>query len=179
MKKLKLRKEVKVITTLLCFGLLCTAVPTINAVAEDAGTEENTVDTNTVDETTTDETVTDETVTDETVTDETVTDETVTDDTVVEEPVIEEVESPETDLYTRLMNTTTVEEFDAIANAATDEEINMLTDEQNNKITWHINILINQFDYINQVELTDESETFIPINNVFDVAPLVECISEQ
>ena len=174
MKKLKLRKEVKVITTLLCFGLLCTAVPTINAVAEDAGTEENTVDTNTVDETTTDETVTDETVTDETVTDET-----VTDDTVVEEPVIEEVESPETDLYTRLMNTTTVEEFDAIANAATDEEINMLTDEQNNKITWHINILINQFDYINQVELTDESETFIPINNVFDVAPLVECISEQ
>lgn len=164
MKKLKLRKEVKVITTLLCFGLLCTAVPTINAVAEDAGTEENTVDTNTVDETTTDETVTDETV---------------TDDTVVEEPVIEEVESPETDLYTRLMNTTTVEEFDAIANAATDEEINMLTDEQNNKITWHINILINQFDYINQVELTDESETFIPINNVFDVAPLVECISEQ
>ena len=164
MKKLKLRKEVKVITTLLSFGLLCTAVPTINAVAEDAGTEENTVETNTVDETTTDETVTDETV---------------TDDTVVEEPVIEEVESPETDLYTRLMNTTTVEEFDAIANAATDEEINMLTDEQNNKITWHINILINQFDYINQVELTDESETFIPINNVFDVAPLVECISEQ
>ena len=66
MKKLKLRKEVKVITTLLCFGLLCTAVPTINAVAEDAGTEENTDDTNTVDETTTDETVTDETVTEAT-----------------------------------------------------------------------------------------------------------------
>ena len=159
MKRLKLRKEVKVITTLLCFGLLCTAVPTINAVAEDTGTEDNTVETNTVDETTTEETV--------------------TDDTVVEEPIVEEVELPETDLYTRLMNTTTVEEFDAIANAATDEEINMLTDEQNNKITWHINILINQFDYINQVELTDESETFIPINNVFDVAPLVECISEQ
>ena len=160
MKRLKLRKEVKVITTLLSFGLLCTAVPTINAVAEDAGTEENTVETNTVDETTTDETVID-------------------DDAVVEEQVVEEVESPESDLYTRLMNTTTVEEFDAIANAATDEEINMLTDEQNNKINWHINILINQVDYINQVELTDESETFIPINNVFDVAPLVECISEQ
>ena len=32
------------------------------------------------------------------------------------------------------MNTTTVEEFDAVANTATEEEISLLSDEQNNNI---------------------------------------------
>lgn len=159
MKRLKLRKEVKVITTLLSFGLLCTAVPTINAVAEDAGTEENTVETNTVDETTTDETVID-------------------DDAVVEEQVVEEVESPESDLYTRLMNTTTVEEFDAVANAATDEEINLLSDEQNNNISDHVNLLVDHEEVVVNEKVIDDSpvisEIIYPTVSFTNVAPLVD-----
>ena len=168
MKRLKLRKEVKVITTLLSFGLLCTAVPTINAVAEDAGTEENTVETNTVDETTTDETVID-------------------DDAVVEEQVVEEVESPESDLYTRLMNTTTVEEFDAVANTATDEEIALLTEEQNNDIQTHYDsfevseeIIEDTFEVI---EVQDDepipSEIIYPTVNFSNVAPLVNSVGQE
>lgn len=159
MKRLKLRKEVKVITTLLSFGLLCTAVPTINAVAEDAGTEENTVETNTVDETTTDETVID-------------------DDAVVEEQVVEEVESPESDLYTRLMNTTTVEEFDAVANTATEEEIALLSDEQNNNISDHVNLLVDHEEVVVNEKVIDESpvisEIIYPTVNFTNVAPLVD-----
>lgn len=154
MKRLKLRKEVKVITTLLSFGLLCTAVPTINAVAEDAGTEENTVETNTVDETTTDETVID-------------------DDAVVEEQVVEEVESPESDLYTRLMSTTTVEEFDAIANAATDEEINLLSDEQNSDISEHF-IMISDDVKTNDAYAGNIIYTTVNFTNV---APLIDTTS--
>lgn len=154
MKRLKLRKEVKVITTLLSFGLLCTAVPTINAVAEDAGTEENTVETNTVDETTTDETVID-------------------DDAVVEEQVVEEVESPESDLYTRLMNTTTVEEFDAVANAATDEEINLLSDEQNSDISEHF-IMISDDVKTNDAYAGNIIYTTVNFTNV---APLIDTTS--
>lgn len=159
MKRLKLRKEVKVIITLLSFGLLCTAVPTINAVAEDTGTEENTVETNTVDETTTEETTTDETVID--------------DDAVVEEQVVEEVESPESDLYTRLMNTTTVEEFDAIANAATDEEINLLSDEQNSDISEHF-IMISDDAKTNDAYAGNIIYTTVNFTNV---APLVDTTS--
>lgn len=164
MKRLKLRKEVKVITTLLSFGLLCTAVPTINAVAEDAGTEENTVETNTVDETTTEETTTDETVID--------------DDAVVEEQVVEEVESPESDLYTRLMNTTTVEEFDAIANTATEEEIALLSDEQNNNISDHVNLLVDHEEVVVNEKVIDDSpvisEIIYPTVSFTNVAPLVD-----
>lgn len=153
MKRLKLRKEVKVITTLLSFGLLCTVVPTINAVAEDAGTEDNTVETNTVDAT-------------------------VTDDNVVEEPVVEEVESPETDLYTRLMNTTTVEEFNAIANAATDEEINLLSDEQNSEITSHINELSGTDEFNIQEDIISDLEIVYVYDNstvnFTNAAPLVK-----
>lgn len=154
MKRLKLRKEVKVITTLLCFGLLCTAVPTINAVAEDTGTEENTVETNTVDETTTDKTVID-------------------DDAVVEEQVVEEVESPESDLYTRLMNTTTVEEFDAVANAATDEELNLLSDEQNSDISEHL-IMISDGVKTNDAYAGNIIYTTVNFTNV---APLIDTTS--
>ena len=82
MKRLKLRKEVKVITTLLSFGLLCTAVPTVNAVAEDTGSEDSTV---------------------------------INDENVVEGDVAE------TDLYTRLMSTKSLEEFEIVANTATEE----------------------------------------------------------
>ena len=164
MKRLKLRKEVKVITTLLSFGLLCTAVPTINAVAEDAGTEENTVETNTVDETTTEETTTDETVID--------------DDAVVEEQVVEEVESPESDLYTRLMNTTTVEEFDAVANTATEEEIALLSDEQNNNISDHVNLLVDHEEVVVNEKVIDDSpvisEIIYPTVSFTNVAPLVD-----
>lgn len=159
MKRLKLRKEVKVITTLLSFGLLCTAVPTINAVAEDAGTEENTVETNTVDETTTDETVID-------------------DDAVVEEQVVEVVESPESDLYTRLMNTTTVEEFDAVANTATEEEIALLSDEQNNNISDHVNLLVDHEEVVVNEKVIDDSpvisEIIYPTVSFTNVAPLVD-----
>ena len=159
MKRLKLRKEVKVITTLLSFGLLCTAVPTINAVAEDAGTEENTVETNTADETTTDETVID-------------------DDAVVEEQVVEEVESPESDLYTRLMNTTTVEEFDAVANTATEEEIALLSDEQNNNISDHVNLLVDHEEVVVNEKVIDDSpvisEIIYPTVSFTNVAPLVD-----
>ena len=159
MKRLKLRKEVKVITTLLSFGLLCTAVPTINAVAEDAGTEENTVETNTVDETTTDETVID-------------------DDAVVEEQVVEEVESPESDLYTRLMNTTTVEEFDSVANTATEEEIALLSDEQNNNISDHVNLLVDHEEVVVNEKVIDDSpvisEIIYPTVSFTNVAPLVD-----
>lgn len=159
MKRLKLRKEVKVITTLLSFGLLCTAVPTINAVAEDTGTEENTVETNTVDETTTDETVID-------------------DDAVVEEQVVEEVESPESDLYTRLMNTTTVEEFDAVANTATEEEITLLSDEQNNNISDHVNMLVDHEEVVVSEKVIDDSpvisEIIYPTVSFTNVAPLVD-----
>ena len=168
MKRLKLRKEVKVITTLLSFGLLCTAVPTINAVAEDAGTEENTVETNTVDETTTDETVID-------------------DDAVVEEQVVEEVESPESDLYTRLMNTTTVEEFDAVANTATDEEIALLTEEQNNDIQTHYDSFEVSDEMIEDtvevIEVQDDapvpSEIIYPTVNFSNVAPLVNSVGQE
>lgn len=159
MKRLKLRKEVKVITTLLSFGLLCTAVPTINAVAEDTGTEDNTVETNTADETTTDETVID-------------------DDAVVEEQVVEEVESPESDLYTRLMNTTTVEEFDAVANTATEEEIALLSDEQNNNISDHVNLLVDHEEVVVNEKVIDDSpvisEIIYPTVNFTNVAPLVD-----
>ena len=168
MKRLKLRKEVKVITTLLSFGLLCTAVPTINAVAEDAGTEENTVETNTVDETTTDETVID-------------------DDAVVEEQVVEEVESPESDLYTRLMNTTTVEEFDAVANTATEEEIALLTEEQNNDIQTHYDSFeVSEEiieDTVEVIEVQDDepipSEIIYPTVNFSNVAPLVNSVGQE
>ena len=159
MKRLKLRKEVKVITTLLSFGLLCTAVPTVNAVAEDTGTEDNTVETNTVDETTTDETVID-------------------DDAVVEEQVVEEVESPESDLYTRLMNTTTVEEFDAVANTATEEEIALLSDEQNNNISDHVNLLVDHEEVVVNEKVIDDSpvisEIIYPTVSFTNVAPLVD-----
>ena len=159
MKRLKLRKEVKVITTLLSFGMLCTAVPTINAVAEDTGTEDNTVETNTADETTTDETVID-------------------DDAVVEEQVVEEVESPESDLYTRLMNTTTVEEFDAVANTATEEEIALLSDEQNNNISDHVNLLVDHEEVVVNEKVIDDSpvisEIIYPTVSFTNVAPLVD-----
>ena len=168
MKRLKLRKEVKVITTLLSFGLLCTAVPTINAVAEDTVTEDNTVETNTADETTTDETVID-------------------DDAVVEEQVVEEVESPESDLYTRLMNTTTVEEFDAVANTATEEEIALLTEEQNNDIQTHYDSFeVSEEiieDTVEVIEVQDDepvpSEIIYPTVNFSNVAPLVNSVGQE
>ena len=163
MKRLKLRKEVKVITTLLSFGLLCTAVPTINAVAEDAGTEENTVETNTVDETTTEETTTDETVID--------------DDAVVEEQVVEEVESPESDLYTRLMSTQSIEELEIVFESYSDDEISLLSDNQTKSLSIHIESLEEQvtgkpFEN-NDDDIQYDSPIILPTVNYSNVAPLV------
>lgn len=139
MKKLKLRKEVKVITTLLCFGLLCTAVPTINAVAEDTGSEDSTV---------------------------------INDENVVEGDVAE------TDLYTRLMSTKTLEEFETVANTATEEEISLLSDEQNNNISDHVNLLDDHEEVVANEEVIDDSpvisEIIYPTVNFTNVAPLVD-----
>ena len=158
MKRLKLRKEVKVITTLLSFGLLCTAVPTINAVAEDAGTEENTVETNTVDETTTDETVID-------------------DDAVVEEQVVEEVESPESDLYTRLMSTQSIEELEIVFESYADDEISLLSDNQTKSLSIHIESLEEQVTgkpfESNDDDIQYDSPIILPTVNYSNVAPLV------
>lgn len=158
MKRLKLRKEVKVITTLLSFGLLCTAVPTINAVAEDTGTEENTVETNTVDETTTDETVID-------------------DDAVVEEQVVEEVESPESDLYTRLMSTQSIEELEIVFESYADDEISLLSDNQTKSLSLHIESLEEQVTgkpfESNDDDIQYDSPIILPTVNYSNVAPLV------
>lgn len=158
MKRLKLRKEVKVITTLLCFGLLCTSVPTINAVAEDAGTEENTVETNTVDETITDETVID-------------------DDAVVEEQVVEEVESPESDLYTRLMSTQSIEELEIVFESYADDEISLLSDNQTKSLSIHIESLEEQVTgkpfESNDDDIQYDSPIILPTVNYSNVAPLV------
>lgn len=139
MKRLKLRKEVKVITTLLSFGLLCTAVPTINAVAEDTGSEDNTV---------------------------------INDENVVEGDVAE------TDLYTRLMSTNTLEEFEIVANTATEEEITLLSDEQNNNISDHVNLLVDHEEVVVNEKVIDDSpvisEIIYPTVSFTNVAPLVD-----
>lgn len=139
MKRLKLRKEVKVITTLLSFGLLCTAVPTINAVAEDTGAEDSTV---------------------------------INDENVVEGDVAE------TDLYTRLMSTNTLEEFEIVANTATEEEITLLSDEQNNNISDHVNLLVDHEEVVVNEKVIDDSpvisEIIYPTVSFTNVAPLVD-----
>ena len=148
MKRLKLRKEVKVITTLLSFGLLCTAVPTINAVAEDTGSEDNTV---------------------------------INDENVVEGDVAE------TDLYTRLMSTKTLEEFEIVANTATEEEIALLTEEQNNDIQTHYDSFEVSEEIIEDIgeviEVQDDepvpSEIIYPTVNFSNVAPLVNCTGQE
>lgn len=148
MKRLKLRKEVKVITTLLCFGLLCTAVPTINAVAEDTGSEDSTV---------------------------------INDENVVEGDVAE------TDLYTRLMSTKTLEEFEIVANTATEEEIALLTEEQNNDIQTHYDSFeVSEEiieDTVEVIEVQDDepvpSEIIYPTVNFSNVAPLVNSVGQE
>lgn len=148
MKRLKLRKEVKVITTLLSFGLLCTAVPTINAVAEDTGSEDNTV---------------------------------INDENVVEGDVAE------TDLYTRLMSTKTLEEFEIVANTATEEEIALLTEEQNNDIQTHYDSFeVSEEiieDTVEVIEVQDDepvpSEIIYPTVNFSNVAPLVNSVGQE
>ena len=148
MKRLKLRKEVKVITTLLSFGLLCTAVPTVNAVAEDTGSEDSTV---------------------------------INDENVVEGDVAE------TDLYTRLMSTKTLEEFDIVANTATEEEIALLTEEQNNDIQTHYDSFeVSEEiieDTVEVIEVQDDepvpSEIIYPTVNFSNVAPLVNSVGQE
>lgn len=148
MKRLKLRKEVKVITTLLSFGLLCTAVPTINAVAEDTGSEDSTV---------------------------------INDENVVEGDV------SETDLYTRLMSAKTLEEFEIVANTATEEEIALLTEEQNNDIQTHYDSFeVSEEiieDTVEVIEVQDDepvpSEIIYPTVNFSNVAPLVNSVGQE
>ena len=148
MKRLKLRKEVKVITTLLSFSLLCTAVPTINAVAEDTGSEDSTV---------------------------------INDENVVEGDVAE------TDLYTRLMSTKTLEEFEIVANTATEEEIALLTEEQNNDIQTHYDSFeVSEEiieDTVEVIEVQDDepipSEIIYPTVNFSNVAPLVNSVGQE
>ena len=148
MKRLKLRKEVKVITTLLSFGMLCTAVPTINAVAEDTGSEDSTV---------------------------------INDENVVEGDVAE------TDLYTRLMSTKTLEEFEIVANTATEEEIALLTEEQNNDIQTHYDSFeVSEEiieDTVEVIEVQDDepipSEIIYPTVNFSNVAPLVNSVGQE
>lgn len=148
MKRLKLRKEVKVITTLLSFGLLCTAVPTINAVAEDTGSEDSTV---------------------------------INDENVVEGDVAE------TDLYTRLMSAKTLEEFEIVANTATEEEIALLTEEQNNDIQTHYDSFeVSEEiieDTVEVIEVQDDepvpSEIIYPTVNFSNVAPLVNSVGQE
>lgn len=148
MKRLKLRKEVKVITTLLSFGLLCTAVPTVNAVAEDTGSEDSTV---------------------------------TNDENVVEGDVAE------TDLYTRLMSTKTLEEFEIVANTATEEEIALLTEEQNNDIQTHYDSFeVSEEiieDTVEVIEVQDDepipSEIIYPTVNFSNVAPLVNSVGQE
>ena len=148
MKRLKLRKEVKVITTLLSFGLLCTAVPTVNAVAEDTGSEDSTV---------------------------------INDENVVEGDVAE------TDLYTRLMSTKTLEEFEIVANTATEEEIALLTEEQNNDIQTHYDSFeVSEEiieDTVEVIEVQDDapvpSEIIYPTVNFSNVAPLVNSVGQE
>ena len=148
MKRLKLRKEVKVITTLLSFGLLCTAVPTVNAVAEDTGSEDSTV---------------------------------INDENVVEGDVAE------TDLYTRLMSTKTLEEFEIVANTATEEEIALLTEEQNNDIQTHYDSFEVSDEMIEDtvevIEVQDDepipSEIIYPTVNFSNVAPLVNSVGQE
>ena len=158
MKRLKLRKAVKFITASIALGLTLWAVPTINAVAEDAGTEENTVETNTVDETTTDETVID-------------------DDAVVEEQVVEEVESPESDLYTRLMSTQSIEELEIVFESYTDDEISLLSDNQTKSLSIHIESLEEQVTgkpfESNDDDIQYDSPIILPTVNYSNVAPLV------
>ena len=148
MKRLKLRKEVKVITTLLSFGLLCTAVPTVNAVAEDTGSEDSTV---------------------------------INDENVVEGDVAE------TDLYTRLMSTKTLEEFEIVANTATEEQIALLTEEQNNDIQTHYDSFeVSEEiieDTVEVIEVQDDepipSEIIYPTVNFSNVAPLVNSVGQE
>ena len=148
MKRLKLRKEVKVITTLLSFGLLCTAVPTVNAVAEYTGSEDSTV---------------------------------INDENVVEGDVAE------TDLYTRLMSTKTLEEFEIVANTATEEEIALLTEEQNNDIQTHYDSFeVSEEiieDTVEVIEVQDDepipSEIIYPTVNFSNVAPLVNSVGQE
>ena len=148
MKRLKLRKEVKVITTLLSFGVLCTAVPTVNAVAEDTGSEDSTV---------------------------------INDENVVEGDVAE------TDLYTRLMSTKTLEEFEIVANTATEEEIALLTEEQNNDIQTHYDSFeVSEEiieDTVEVIEVQDDepipSEIIYPTVNFSNVAPLVNSVGQE
>ena len=148
MKRLKLRKEVKVITTLLSFGLLCTAVPTVNAVAEDTGSEDSTV---------------------------------INDENVVEGDVAE------TDLYTRLMSTKTLEEFEIVANTATEEEIALHTEEQNNDIQTHYDSFeVSEEiieDTVEVIEVQDDepipSEIIYPTVNFSNVAPLVNSVGQE
>ena len=148
MKRLKLRKEVKVITTLLSFGLLCTAVPPVNAVDEDTGSEDSTV---------------------------------INDENVVEGDVAE------TDLYTRLMSTKTLEEFEIVANTATEEEIALLTEEQNNDIQTHYDSFeVSEEiieDTVEVIEVQDDepipSEIIYPTVNFSNVAPLVNSVGQE
>ena len=148
MKRLKLRKEVKVITTLLSFGLLCTAVPTVNAVAEDTGSE---------------------------------------DSTVINDENVGEGDVAETDLYTRLMSTKTLEEFEIVANTATEEEIALLTEEQNNDIQTHYDSFeVSEEiieDTVEVIEVQDDepipSEIIYPTVNFSNVAPLVNSVGQE
>ena len=148
MKRLKLRKEVKVITTLLSFGLLCTAVPTVNAVAEDTGSE---------------------------------------DSTVINDENGGEGDVAEPDLYTRLMSTKTLEEFEIVANTATEEEIALLTEEQNNDIQTHYDSFeVSEEiieDTVEVIEVQDDepipSEIIYPTVNFSNVAPLVNSVGQE
>ena len=100
--------------------------------------------------------------------------------------VIAEDDSIDTsDLYTRLMAAETLEEFEEIAYSATEEEIALLTEEQNNDIQAHYDSFEVNEIVANDVIITEsfenqeyddinQEEEFVPITNVCDVAPLIQ-----
>lgn len=89
--------------------------------------------------------------------------------------VIAEDDSVDTpDLYTRLMAAETMEEFEEIADSATEEEIALLSEEQNNEIENYISSLISNSEE-EQKEIIDDGIVVVIDNttvNFTNAAPL-------
>lgn len=102
--------------------------------------------------------------------------------------VIAEDDSVDTsDLYSRLMAAETLEEFEEIADNATDEEIAFLTEEQNNDIQTHYEgFEVSDETIEDKVEVVDiqddapvPSEIIYPTVNFSNVAPLVNNAGQE
>ncbi|MGM9940933.1 MAG: hypothetical protein ACI32N_02940 [Bulleidia sp.] len=98
----------------------------------------------------------------------------IAEDDTVDTPVATETE----DLYTRLMTAETIEEFEEIVNAASDEETALLTEEQFENIDIHISILLDDPKKVENDNYLDNnsfvSEIVVPSVNFTNVAPLVD-----